>query len=644
MHATPPLTGSLPPLLWPRAPHRQMPDGTQAQMITARSGTLSAGSTAATQLTLGKMAALDMVRVGLVVSPHATCSGGPQAFSLSALLLSNGTTVAAEVSPSSGATIDGGGISFDEYATVVATVGLDAGASIAVNLMLNLQGLTATCSTFMYNMTITSTTAPFDPSFVTTGGTPVPTVRRATLNDIQAVTDATATVVGQLAAATTRITALEARAAAAEAALNTSAQQLAEVRAAVRALQQLTADYGVLSDAIDNLTHCQGRGMLLAANNVCTHATPACPATGGGAPAGVTLAWGGGGDAVPGTIARLVCPAGNFEATGGTVTCRRDGTWASPRVQPVCRRCPASCTACRAAATNAAAAPGVCTACVQGRVLLDGQCFNGNGLSAQSPLLNCASAADAGLGSRAVWLNASGTVYRAFCLNDDNVNGWGSAQGGGWEVVHTQVGGHSLFSNPVPNIALRQAPNVAMVSLPDIRNGTGRPTQRSQMSAAWAIRAAQPGLQWMKFMAKIQVDTLRGTDSVRVDLPPNMPFAWLFSRMTRTYCATMPGQVEIFVNGRSMGRTNQAKFQTTSIGFANRGYDTCGQGPANYIDTNRRSTWRKIDDQNTDNSIRHLVTYNDRSSSPTQANRCNYCCWGCPGWREVVVWAVRPRP
>jgi hypothetical protein len=125
-----------------------------------------------------------------------------------------------------------------------------------------------------------------------------------------------------------------------------------------------------------------------------------------------------------------------------------------------------------------------------------------------------------------------------------------------------------------------------------------------------------------------------------------MAFNFLFTGVRRAnYCGQLPGQVRVSVNGLYMGATDKAVYRagTGSIGLANRGNDNCGAAPDNYIDTNQRTSWRRIDNGNTDNGIRHLVTYVDGASS-RDSSRCNYCCWGCPGWREVIVWAVRPTP
>ena len=70
------------------------------------------------------------------------------------------------------------------------------------------------------------------------------------------------------------------------------------------------------------------------------------------------------------------------------------------------------------------------------------------------------------------------------------------------------------------------------------------------------------------------------------------------------------------------------------------------QVSGNYIDTispNQVTPLTRLDAGNTDNNIRHLFTYVDNAGGDS-ASRCNYCCWGCAGWREVLVWAARPPP
>ena len=54
-----------------------------------------------------------------------------------------------------------------------------------------------------------------------------------------------------------------------------------------------------------------------------------------------------------------------------------------------------------------------------------------------------------------------------------------------------------------------------------------------------------------------------------------------------------------------------------------------------------RHGFSRIDHDNSDNTIKHLISYSDTAGGMS-ASRCHYCCWGCGGWRETVVWAARP--
>lgn len=172
-------------------------------------------------------------------------------------------------------------------------------------------------------------------------------------------------------------------------------------------------------------------------------------------------------------------------------TCLRNMSWTT--VTPQCVQCPANCAMC----SRGSDGNPVCTSCSGTRTLYSNHCLNGNGQSATSPMEGCHVAKAANVASGNVWITSSvGTAYLAYCLNDDNTRGWGSVYGGGWEIVSTQLGGHGQPSNAVSNAALRRSPpinNVTAVVLPDITNASGRPTQRSSMSAAWGQRAAQPG-------------------------------------------------------------------------------------------------------------------------------------------------------
>ena len=63
------------------------------------------------------------------------------------------------------------------------------------------------------------------------------------------------------------------------------------------------------------------------------------------------------------------------------------------------------------------------------------------------------------------------------------------------------------------------------------------------------------------------------------------------------------------------------------------------------LDVRTRDDYRhgfsRIDHDNTDNTIKHLISYSDANTGYS-ASRCHYCCWGCGGWRETIVWASRP--
>ena len=233
------------------------------------------------------------------------------------------------------------------------------------------------CTSFAYTMIVSSVTGGFDIGpFTFSGGTPVATMRRATSTDIANTANDVALLSASIMAASQQIMSLQTQLNMAMTALNETRAELAVANARIQSLDALTADYGVLEGAVNNLTNCNGQGMLLDANNVCTHAVPLCPAS-PQLPGGVTLSYQG--EPVPGTLATVVCPSGSYDVTT-TVICQRNMTWST--VASNCIACPPHCTSC--------SGPATCTACESGRLLYSGHCLNGNGLTQTSPLLTCA--------------------------------------------------------------------------------------------------------------------------------------------------------------------------------------------------------------------------------------------------------------
>eukprot|EP00036_Acanthoecidae_sp_10tr_P018449 CAMPEP_0206305438 /NCGR_PEP_ID=MMETSP0106_2-20121207/10263_1 /ASSEMBLY_ACC=CAM_ASM_000206 /TAXON_ID=81532 /ORGANISM="Acanthoeca-like sp., Strain 10tr" /LENGTH=231 /DNA_ID=CAMNT_0053736285 /DNA_START=115 /DNA_END=808 /DNA_ORIENTATION=- len=218
------------------------------------------------------------------------------------------------------------------------------------------------------------------------------------------------------------------------------------------------------------------------------------------------------------------------------------------------------------------------------------------------------------------WLRYQRTTYRAYCFNTAT-RGWQTAAGGGWEIVHSQIGGHGLPNTAISNANLRGAPNVAASSgldMPWIADSSrgNISTQRSLMAPAWAQRGTENGVQWMKFAVKIQGNSPRGQDNIMMQLPSNMNLQWFFSGSGLLW--QLPhdaGTVTVSINNQTMGRTNQAVFFSgQNVGLANRDNDQCGQSSRNYITTNQRTSFTRIDGGTTDNSIRHLISYSDTST------------------------------
>lgn len=318
-------------------------------------------------------------------------------------------------------------------------------------------------------------------------------------------------------------------------------------------------------DALQKVVTCSERGQMRGSDGNCTDIIPLCtdlPAL----PKGATLVFPG--DAVPGTRGRVVCSSkGEYDASDGS-TCLRNGSWSAVAVK--CTKCSPECSEC--------SGPQTCTACGPDYPnLKHGRCIGNDGLSKEFPLTSCRIAKESGFSSGLYFLkSADGRVYQAFCMNGV-INGWNNAYGGGWEILHTQIGGYNLPSSPKSNRAMRSNPPSDVVGLPELSD---RRTHKSQMSRAFLERAQQNGWQWIKFMAKFQDNTLKGQDTNMVSLPRTMNWWWFYDPKTsKNNCKKMPGQAIVTVNGKDVGQTDRAVYHSglNSIGLANKDNDQCGQ-------------------------------------------------------------------
>merc|ERR1712146_286769 len=103
-------------------------------------------------------------------------------------------------------------------------------------------------------------------------------------------------------------------------------------------------------------------------------------------------------------------------------------------------------------------------------------------------------------------------------------------------------------------------------------------------------------------------------------------------------CRRLPALVSVHTNNVPAGSTDHAIVYPSSFGLANAAQDDCGSGK-NAHTTN----FVRADGGTPDNSIRHLFSYHDTTSSSQDMSRCTSCCWGCAGVYEVVQWHARPR-
>ena len=513
---------------------------------------------------------------------------------------------------------------------------VDGGAATGLRMVVTLADGCDSAQT-TWTAVFNSVTGDYDPDFDSSAaGTEIDAYEVATSEAATAYTDASVQSIAD------RVAASEVAAAAATAEVQDA---LTAAQAEIRSLLTLTA----------SITACAASSQVLGANGECRHAVPTCslpsgvPATGVGALSFT-------GDAVPGTLAKHVCAAGSYDRSAGR-TCQIDRTWTAGRAD--CQRCRASCAACTEA--NA------CTACTAGGPtprLVHGECRGNDGLSRASPLRSCMEGKLQGFGNGVYWMIGPATAtgqrtgyrqrtYQIYCMNEPGL-GWTDVAGGGWEILSVQTGGHgNTTQGPrhTSNRIMRGAPNDGFGTNIG-RNPTAMPVlgtnsyvgHSSQMSPAWGERARQAGNDWIKFSAKIQGGTVRGQDHFKLDFgnSSTFPFWWMYANANRGSCVGMPGTLKMRINNVPVGMTDVMHTRgSNSIGLANP-TDACGTRTAMRI-TSRGAAhgFSRIDHDNSENTIRHLISYTD-SDRGVSASRCHYCCWGCGGWREVVVWASRP--
>lgn len=568
-------------------------------------------------ISLGKFNESDAPEIRLAVTG---CSSA-QKYSLAMTMAQSSTGVSARVTASSPVTSDEAvDQTFATFVTAFAVNTIDSGLGLRVDI--DFTHISNGCTSFGYTAAVSSITGGWDSSFDAS----------AASNEVAIIMMATEDFVTSSMAS-----AVDGAVASLQPVVDSLRNESATLRAE---LDTITANYEALRRVVANLTGCSARGQILAADGSCVDGTPTCDTNPPNLPVGMSLVYSG--EAVPGVTARIDCPVGRYDNSGGT-TCLRNGTWTT--IAPNCVRCDSRCLDCHDRLT--------CSTCDPNSnfpILRHGMCQESHdGLSASSPFDHCSESKLLGLPSGQYYVNSTrGRVYQTFCLNEP-LSGWADVYGGGWEILHTQIGGHGLPNRPISNVNLRARPNVRTgLTPPDLANRT---THRSLLHQAWAERTSDRNMQWIKFMAKFQGNTLRGQDTNLMTFQSTNSLGWLYaaSGNGRRGCHQMPGAVELSINGLYMGSTTRAIFFPTgngryqSIGLANRDNDRCGQSSTNYLTTNGRTSWRRIDGGTTDNSIRHLFTYADQSTG-TSSSRCTYCCWGCGGWREIVMWAARPNP
>lgn len=590
------------------------PVGAAASMISKSQGRIAPGG----HLSIGDMTLADMA---VVTTMFTGCNNGVSHTLRATFYRTNsntalGQTIEAQVISSRGS-FDEADEPFSSFVTYYADVN-SVSRTISLSMNLDFQSFAPTCNTgLQYSLVVDSPAGDFvlrddlDPG----DGDEVTIVTAAAQDFVRSELDDVQTSLQQQLA-TAQATQLS---------LQTS------LSAALSRIQSLEATVQTLSAVQENITGCHEMGMVSNGFGQCIHAGTTCPSQ-------ANLLFDG--EAVAGTRAIIRCNSGFYDTSSGTV-CQRDGTWTT--IAPQCVRCDSRCTTCTTTTT--------CTQCNNPAFpnLIHGMC-TGNDGTQSNPLQHCSHGAAQGFPNGYYYLNSStGRVYRAYCLNEAGL-GWSDVHGGGWEIASVQQGGNNL---PVSGGSLR--PNNELRSTSNNTNAeavrpvilSDRSTHAARMGYNWHERGRENGLEWVKFMAKIYNDNIAGKDVKLLKFSAGANFGWFFSTTSRG-CVDLPaGQsVELLINGISVGNTSVAVIETYgsgTIGLANSAHDPCNQPVTNRITTiGVNHGFRRISDASTDNAVRHLISYQDGARG-TNSARCGYCCWGCAGWREVQMWAVRKR-
>lgn len=219
--------------------------------------------------------------------------------------------------------------------------------------------------------------------------------------------------------------------------------------------------------------------------------------------------------------------------------------------------------------------------------------------------------------------------------------------------MHTLVGGEVSGFPVKSNYNLRRDNGNLNreIRMPDLKKDGWNQLKKigSQITYGWHARGGQEKQQWMKFMTAWPGGTKRKEGRKLLHMEGNMKMEWFFPsnepgrRFGGWSCRTMPAKISMEINDIDVGKTDRAVGSSSSVGLANEDNDRCSRGTNDVIRArNKRGAhgFSRIDGYTQDNSVRHLISYSDQDNGRS-SSRCTYCCWGCGGWSEIVMWGVR---
>eukprot|EP00039_Didymoeca_costata_P006391 m.89784 g.89784 ORF g.89784 m.89784 type:complete len:526 (-) comp13240_c0_seq1:1080-2657(-) len=255
--------------------------------------------------------------------------------------------------------------------------------------------------------------------------------------------------------------------------------------------------------------------------------------------------------------------------------------------------------------------------------------------------------------------DGKGGKYEAYCMNDGtlgiDLETKGLGAGGGWEIVLVQNGGNSIPSETkrysTRNMRRLSGQRTKKIVPPSVRTPAGPNKAGSQMTDAWLKYASTEKVQWMKFTQIYYSTNVQARqDRFLLDfngggtMKEGFNNDWTLPNVGRCKQLQKSGYIDVEVNGVNIGRSYWLLNQGAgSLGLPSWNSNRCNGNRQHHPSAQSyyaRHGFTRQDGNNRDNTLKHLIAYSDTSTGRDRS-RCHYCCWGCGGMFEVVMWGAR---